>query len=187
MSEMRKPWDFFKAQLCAEAFMFFCYIFYGKPNTYSTLLVILQFPPLTRLLRRLFRIRIPRPIHDPNRLRRPLPLLLANSHQRHQPSLRPHSRLPLRQHRHQSLLRSHPPRTIPLPVLRNNNRKDSLDRPRPALLGCSLRNLLRNPQRHEFLGLSRGPVYPAVFVYVSPYFDVGVGLSEGCYASGGDF
>ncbi|KAI9816625.1 MAG: hypothetical protein M1827_001758 [Pycnora praestabilis] len=29
MSEMKKPWDFFKAQLCAEAFIFICYIFFG--------------------------------------------------------------------------------------------------------------------------------------------------------------
>lgn len=29
MSEMRKPWDFFKAQLCAETFIFCVYIFFG--------------------------------------------------------------------------------------------------------------------------------------------------------------
>lgn len=29
MSEMKKPWDFFKAQLCAEAFIFSCYLFFG--------------------------------------------------------------------------------------------------------------------------------------------------------------
>ncbi|KAI9836028.1 MAG: hypothetical protein M1819_001639 [Sarea resinae] len=29
MSEMKKPWDFFKAQLCAETFIFCCYVLYG--------------------------------------------------------------------------------------------------------------------------------------------------------------
>lgn len=29
MSEMKKPWDFFKAQFFAECFIFLCYIFFG--------------------------------------------------------------------------------------------------------------------------------------------------------------
>src|SRR5579871_2999064 len=29
MSEMRKPWDFWKALLCAQSFIFFCYVFFG--------------------------------------------------------------------------------------------------------------------------------------------------------------
>jgi len=29
MSEMRKPWDFWKAMICAQSFIFFCYVFFG--------------------------------------------------------------------------------------------------------------------------------------------------------------